>query len=429
MKPAPFSFDAASNPYPLARRAATYGLTLMTLLNFVNYIDRYILAAVLPRIKLELGLNDAQLGLLGSGFLVAYFLTSPIFGRLGDRLSRTRLMSGGVAAWSLATASAGLAGNFAQLFAARAMVGVGEAAYATISPSLISDYFPRAQRGRVFAIFYVATPVGSAAGYLLGGLLEKHFGWRGAFFAVGLPGLILAALALTAPDPPRGIQDDAPQETSVDTLRESVLALARNRVYAWTVIGYAAYTFALGGLAIWAPTYLNRVRGLELAQADFLVGALTVVAGLVGTFAGGYLGDLLLPRVKQAYLYVSGVSMLVAIPLVWVALTQTTPALYLPAFFAAEFFLFLSTGPINVVIVNSVSAAMRATAVAVSIFVIHLLGDAISPWMIGAVADLVGLARAVLIVPAAIALSGILWTATAWWATRTERPLDGEKQM
>src|SRR5438093_9488409 len=192
----------------MQNRAAYYGLAVVALLNFLNYIDRYILAAVLPRIQSDLGLTNRQAGFLATAFLVTYFITSPIFGPLGDRLSRTRLMALGVSAWSVATAATGVARNFAQMLMARSAVGVGEAAYATISPALLSDYFPRAQRGRAFAVFYVAIPVGAAAGFLLGGALEHAFGWRAAFYAVGLPGVALSLLALRLHDPPRGATEE-----------------------------------------------------------------------------------------------------------------------------------------------------------------------------------------------------------------------------
>lgn len=393
-------------------------LGVVTLLNFVNYIDRYILAAVLPRIKTDLDLNDFQLGLLANAFLVAYFITSPAFGRLGDRTSRPRLIGAGVALWSLATAAAGLTRSFMQLVAARAGVGVGEAAYATISPALLADCFPVARRGRAFSVFYVAIPVGAAVGYLLGGVLERAFGWRAAFYAVGLPGLALAMLALTIPDPPRGASDGR-NERGFETLGATLGRLSRNRPYTGTVLGYAAYTFALGGLAVWMPTYLERVRGLDLARADLLVGGVTAVAGLGGTFVGGYIGDRLAQRVRHGHLWLSGVATLGASLPAWLALTATSPATYQSSLFVAEFLLFLSTGPINVVIVSAVPAGMRAMAVAVSIFVIHALGDAISPPIIGTLADLGGLARAVTVVPLAIVVSGVVWTATALTAAPT----------
>ncbi len=397
-------------------RMRYYALALVTLLNFLNYIDRFILAAVLPRVKTELVLTDFQLGLLANAFLVAYFVTSPVFGVLGDRLSRPRLMAAGVSAWSIATAAAGLTRNFAQLLVARAWVGVGEAAYATISPALLSDYFPRSQRGRAFAIFYVAIPVGSAAGFLLGGALEHAFGWRAAFYAVGLPGVAVALLALRLSDPSRGATEETTPSPSGRgqgeglSVRKAFYALLSNFPYVGTVLGYAAYTFALGGLAFFMPTYLERVRGVDLSRADFIVGGVTVLSGLSGTFVGGYLGDWIAARFKHGQLWLCGISSVAGIIPTWLALTS--PA-YIVWLFAAEFLLFLSTGPVNVVIVNVVPVGARAMAMALSIFMIHLLGDAISPPIIGWLADIRGLGEAVLVVPIAVAISGVLWTGTA----------------
>jgi MFS family permease len=400
---------------------SSYGLAVVTLLNLINYVDRYILAAVLPRIKTELVLSDFQLGLLSNAFLVSYVATSPLFGRLGDRGSRARLLASAGAFWSLATAAAGLARNFAQLVAARAGVGVGEAAYTTIAPSLLADYFPVERRGRTFAIFYMAIPVGAAIGFLLGGVLERQFGWRGAFYAVGLPGLIAASLALTLPDPPRTLTD-GDQRDSSESIRATLVSLALNRAYVGTVLGYAAYTFALGGLAVWMPTFLERVRGLDLAPADFLVGSVTAVSGLGGTFVGGYIGDRLASRFQHGQLWLSGISTLAAVPPALLALTATSPVVYQVSLFIAEFLLFMSTGPINVVIVSVVPATIRAMAMAVSIVAIQVLGGAISPPIIGLLADVCGLARAVLVVPLAIVIAGALWIATARFSSSESRP-------
>jgi MFS family permease len=412
-------------------RGATYALLVVTLLNFLNYIDRFILAAVLPRVKTELFLTDFQLGLLANAFLVAYFLTSPLFGILGDRASRPRLMGAGVGLWSIATAAAGLTRNFAQLFVARAWVGVGEAAYSTVSPALLADYFPRSERGRAFAIFYVAIPVGAASGFLLGGALERAFGWRVAFYAVGVPGIVLALTAARLHDPVRGACDESepspfgPQSASPigRRLNESqgkglsvastLLELFRNTAYVGTVLGYAAYTFAVSGLGFFMPTYLERVRGVDLSRADFIVGSVTVIGGLCGTFAGGYLGDLASSRIKHGQLWLCAISSLAGIAPTWLALTVPSFPIYVVWFFVAEFFLFLSTGPVNVVTVNAVPVGIRAMAMAVSIFTIHLLGDAISPPIIGWMADRNGLGTAVLIVPVAVAISGVLWALTA----------------
>src|SRR5215475_9433673 len=319
--------------HTLSRGAAYYGLGIVTVLNLLNYIDRYILAAVLPRIASELHLSDSQAGLLATAFLLAYFLTSPFFGALGDRLSRPRLMALGVIAWSLATAATGLMRSFVRLFMVRSCVGVGEAAYATISPALLSDYFPRDQRGRAFSVFYVAIPVGAAAGYLLGGMIEAALGWRAAFYVVGLPGVAMAVLALTVPDPPRG----SSEEISAMELKlpAPVSSLFTNSAYVGAVLGLVAYTFALGGLQLWIPTFLSEVRGLDLERADYIVGVLTVVAGLTGTFAGGYAGDWLSTRVKSGQLWVCAVSSVGGIVPMWLALTVSSMPAYLTWFFIA----------------------------------------------------------------------------------------------
>jgi sugar phosphate permease len=405
----------------LSRQAAYYGLTIVTLLNFLNYIDRWILAAVAPRVKSELALSDFELGLLANAFLVTYFMTSPVFGALGDRMSRTRLMAAGVAAWSFATAATGLMRNFVQLVLARAFVGVGEAAYSTISPALLSDYFPRAERGRVFSVFYAAIPVGSAVGFLLGGVLEKAFGWRTAFYAVGIPGIAMALLALSVRDATRGSMEENASAPPVGSVAATLAAFARNRAYVGTVLGYAAYTFALGGLGFWMATFLERVRGVELAQADAIVGSVTVLGGLAGTALGGYAGDWLSARVKHGQLWLSGGSSIAAIIPTYLALTSVSPMSYRIWFFVAECLLFLSTGPVNVVLVSVVPVNARAMAMAVSIFAIHLLGDAIAPPIIGLLADVNGLAHAVLIVPVAVALSGVLWIVTARGTSEGER--------
>lgn len=396
----------------MQNRAAYYGLSVVTLLNFLNYIDRYILAAVLPRMQSELRLTNTQAGLLATAFLVAYFITSPLFGVLGDRFSRTRLMALGVSAWSAATAATGVMQNFGQLMTARSFVGIGEAAYATISPALLSDYFPRSRRGRAFAVFYVAIPVGAAVGYLLGGLIEPAMGWRAAFYVVGLPGVLMAVLALTISDPPRGATEEQ-HSTTAQPVTATLWGFCRNMAYAGTVLGYAAYTFAVSGLAFWMPEYLLEVRGVDLSRANLIVGGVTVFAGLGGTFLGGYLGDFLAARMKHGQLWLSGLSSVAAILPTWFALTIASAPAYVVWLFLAEFLLFLSTGPVNVVIVNVVPIAARALAMAVSIFTIHLLGDAISPPIIGVLADWSSLANAVLIVPAAVAVSGLLWIGTA----------------
>ena len=400
-------------------QTARVGLVVLTLINLFNYLDRWIVAALAESMKhSELRLSDTQLGALMTGFLIVYTLTAPLFGLLGDTRSRNRLLAVGVAIWSLATALAGLARSYAGLFAARAAVGIGEAAYGTISPALLADYFPRQQRGRVFAVFFAAIPIGSALGYIVGGLVDRYFGWRQAFFVAGVPGLVLAALAWQLYDPPRGVQDappapPAPPGEPAGNPRGAYRILLRNRPYLLTVLGYAAYTFAIGALAFWTPTFLERVRGIPKAHATVQFGAIVVVTGFLGTYLGGWLGDRLLRVTHHAYWWLSGITTLLAAPLTLLALAAPQPPLYWAGIIGAELCLFASTGPINSAIVNVVSPHMRATAVAVSIFTIHILGDVPSPSLVGIISDARSLGEAVLIIPVAVLLSGVIWTYAA----------------
>ena len=414
-------FSKQDGPLRKSLLTARVGLVVLTFINLFNYLDRWIVAALAESMKhSELHLSDTQLGALMTGFLIVYMLAAPVFGSLGDTRSRNRLLSMGVAIWSLATALAGFARNYAGLFAARAAVGIGEAAYGTISPALLADYFPRQQRGRVFAIFFAAIPIGSALGYIVGGLVDRYFGWRQAFFVAGVPGLVLAALAWRLYDPPRGSQDSA--DEAPRHARGAYQTLLRNRAYLLTVLGYAAYTFAIGALAFWTPTFLERVRGIPKAHATVQFGAIVVVTGFVGTYGGGWLGDRLLTVSRQAYLWLSGIITLLGAPLTLLALAAPQPHLYWPAIIAAELCLFASTGPINSAIVNVVSPHMRATAVALSIFTIHILGDVPSPSVVGMISDAHSLANAVLIIPVAVLLGGLIWTYAAWHLSRAPAP-------
>ena len=416
-------------------------LSVLTLINLLNYLDRYVVSGIVPDLKAPpLGLSDSQIGLLTTAFMLVYMVAAPVFGALGDRVSRTRPIAIGVFLWSIATIVSGFAGTYAHLLGARAIVGIGEAAYVSIAPALLADSFSRAQRGRVLSVFNMAIPVGAALGYIVGGLMSHHFSWRAAFFVAGAPGLVMAALVLRLKDPPRGAQDEseegeAPAKAN-DNARGATanggdgsfaradggpargaitvyLDLLKRAPYLLVVLGYAAYTFALGGLAVWMPNFLERVHNVPAVQATTSFGAIVVVTGFLGTFAGGWLGDYWQKSSRQAYLWMSGWITLIAAPLTFVALTAASPSVYYPAIIVAELLLFMSTGPINSAIANLVSPTERASAFALSMFVIHLLGDVPSPTLIGWLSDLSSLGKAVLIVPVAIVISGIVWLISA----------------
>ncbi len=387
---------SVSHPY---RR---YALVLLLAVNLLNYIDRQVLYAVFPLIKSDLNLSDTALGFLGSAFMLCYMVSAPLLGWLGDRFSRTRLAAAGLLAWSVATVLAGVASGYRMLLAARTCVGIGEASFGTVSPGLIADYFPREQRGRVLSWFYLAIPVGSALGYLCGGIIGEHLGWHAAFLMVGLPGLVITLPVWFLREPERG--GGATTELQQQKTK-GYAALFSNRSFVLNTLAMAAMTFAMGGMAQWLPTFLYRLHSLDVAKANTLFGGVTVLAGISGTLTGGWLGDRFQRRSSAGYLVVSGWGFLIGVPIALLAIVTPSLEICLSAMFCAEFFLFLNTGPLNTVIVNVTRPGIRAMAFAVNIFFIHALGDAVSPTLLGLVSDQWGLRTALLVTPVAIALA------------------------
>ena len=377
-----------------------YALSLLLAVNLLNYVDRQVIYAVFPLIKDAFALTDTSLGFLGSAFMLCYMASAPLLGWLGDRTSRVKLASAGLAIWSFATSLSGFAARYHSLLLARVSVGIGEASFGTVSPALLADYFPKEMRGRVLSYFYLAIPVGSAFGYLLGGILGEKFGWQAAFLIVGLPGVLLAIPLWLLHEPERGATEEKIPAVAIQR-RTDYASLFSNRPYIINTMAMTAMTFAMGGLAQWVPTFLYRIHELDLATANTYFGGITVLAGIAGTLAGGWLGDYLQGKMKRGYLLVSGWGFVIGAPLAVYALVTSSVVTCLAAMFFAEFFLFLNTGPLNTVIVNVTAPALRARAFAVNIFIIHALGDAISPALLGWLSDLWGLRNALLITPVA----------------------------
>ncbi len=393
-------------------------LALLTALNLLNYIDRSVLFAVQPLVQTEFHLSNIQVGYLTSAFLGFYMVAAPFTGPLADRYSRKLIIVLGAIFWSALTLLTAVTHTYWQLLVRHTLVGIGEATFVTIAPTFVADLFPEDERGRIFGIFYLAIPVGTAAGYLLGGKLAPDFGWRFPFYIAAVPGFLLALAVWFIPEPPRG-QFDSLKETPE---RGTILGLARNPAF-WTVtMGMAAMTFALGGIQVWMPTFLSRARGYSLKSANELFGAIVVVDGILASLAGGWLGDLLLPRMKSSYYLVSAISMGLGVPVMIVALFTRGPVM-LPAIAVAAFFLLLNTSPLNTALVNSVGAHIRATAIAVNIFIFHLLGDVPSPTLMGYVADRRSLEAAFILPVIAMAVS----SAILFYGMRFAPPVRVEK--
>ncbi len=378
-------------------------LTLLTALNLLNYIDRSVLFAVQPLVQTEFHLTKTQLGYLTSAFLAFYMVAAPFAGPLADRYSRKVIIVIGAFFWSGLTLLTAVTHTYWELLLRHTLVGIGEATFVTIAPSLVADLFPENVRGRIFGIFYLAIPVGTAAGYILGGKLGPNFGWRYPFYVAALPGFLLALALLFIPEPPRGQYD-----TQKETLqRGTLMGLARNPAFLTVTLGMAAGTFSLGGIQVWMPTFLSSARGYSLGAANLMFGKIVVVAGIIASLAGGWIGDWLLPRMKSSYYFVSAISVGLGVPVMIVGLFSQGRFM-MPAIAVAAFLLLLNTSPLNTALVNAVGPHIRATAIAVNIFIFHLLGDVPSPTMMGYVADHHSLQTAFILPIIAMALSSAI---------------------
>jgi len=421
-------------------------LALLLFINLFNYVDRQVLAAVVPSIehsffgagasggsstlqtiqdwcRVHLGFKPelALIGVLSMAFMVLYMIGAPIFGRLAERHSRWVLVGVGVVLWSLASGASGLAATFIGLLLTRCLVGVGEAAYGPVAPTILSDLYPVEHRGRILAWFYMAIPVGSALGYVLGGavagssmgelggrLLGIHAeSWRWAFFLVVPPGIALGLFSFFMKDPPRGQSDGSAEAAPPRRGWSDYGVLLHTPSWVYCTLGMTAMTFAIGGIAFWMPYYLAGKPGAP-ASATVIFGAVTCVAGLVATLAGGMIGDRLRARFPGSYFLVSGIAMLAGFPFLLLTLRAPFPTIWIWLFITC-FCLFFNTGPTNTILANVSHPSIRAAGFALNIFVIHAFGDVISPVVIGIVGDRYDMNRAFILVGAMFAVAGILW--------------------
>jgi MFS transporter, Spinster family, sphingosine-1-phosphate transporter len=433
-------------------RRPTAILALLTALNFVNYLDRYELAAVLARIQADVGISNFQGGLLFTVFLVSFLATCPLFGFLGDRVDRKYLLAIGAFGWSFATIATGLSTTVTSLFIARACVGIGEASFTTLAPTLIDDIAPSDRKGRWLSIFSIAAPVGSALGYIVGGLIAKLAGWHMAFFVGGTPGLMLGALVLMIAEPARGTRLKLDVVANVSTL-------LKIRPYVRAVAGYAALTFAVGGFGAWGPAFLQMRYHVDLAIP---FGAVTVVAGLMATLLGGAAGDRAQLRAETrvrelgqpgrspgdvqdpsyrerppapysnaehaevarktdaqverarvtALLRLCSLGSLCAAPFAFLCFLAPSPITFFACAFVSQLGIFWSNAPINATLLRAVPNAIRGAAMALCITAIHLFGDLWSPPLLGRLADAFGTERmylAMLPLSIALALSALIW--------------------
>lgn len=419
--------EPSANP-TTATRYSYYALSVLTFVNFLNYIDRQALPAVAPAIQRDLGLTDTEIGAMEAALLLSFTVLAPLFGRLGDRYSRTRLMASAAVIWSIATGLAAwvdhspflppslhlsvpffgvlaLSSVALGLCVVRATVGIGESSYSTITPTLVADYFPMQRRATALGVFQAAIPMGFALGYVLGAVLAHYFGWRIAFMLVGLPGLLAALFVWRLREPKRGARDVPEESASVQSVEEPAPESwwkTTRRIFGtpdWllSTAGYTALTFVLGAFATWATLMLARDKHMSETAAAVVLGVVTLVAGAAGTFGGGWISDRVVARRRDGYFLVCAVSSLLAVVPAAIALITHRPILFLPGIFFAVVLLFTNNAPFHAILVNSVPPAIRASAMALNIVVIHASGDLISRFGVGKLSDSLAAGNASLI--------------------------------
>ncbi len=379
-------------------RWAPAAFGILFAMHLLDYMDRHILSAIVPQLKDPVkgfGLSNHQIGMLTTSFLISYSLVNPAMGWAGDRFRRTWLVAAGVGVWSLATVATAYAQSYSQLLACRAALGVGEATYGVIAPTLLIDMFSREKRSSILSAFYLAMPLGSALGLATGAPIAKMYGWPAAFLVVGTPGLAAALLAFFLPEPVRG----ASEGVSTDKLkaqeraggsRADFIDLTVNSSYTYSVFGQAAYVFAIGGMLVWIPYFLTETRGIEQSKANALLAAVTFFAAIFGMTIGGYLADQWSKTDQRALFLVPGIAMLIAVPATLLGLFAHHPFFIYLGIFVSLACMFVNVGPCVTIVANVVTPNMRASALAIATFLMHFLGDIWSPTLVGWAADYCG---------------------------------------
>jgi MFS family permease len=432
------SSSSTSTPKVAVPRYSYYALSVLTLVNFLNYIDRQVLPAVAPSMRAELGLSQSEIGFMEDALLISFTVLALLFGRLGDRYSRTKLMAGAAVVWSLATGltaitdhspwlpralqfqipifhlTVALSGVALGLCAVRALVGIGESSYSTITPTLIADYFPPQRRATALGVFQAAIPMGFALGYVLGGVLASYFGWRAAFMIVGLPGLFTAVIVWLLKEPERGKSETAesaaefaapPDLTAAkgaaDPWLRTVWRIITTRDWLLSTAGYTALTFVLGAFATWASSMLQEEKGMSEIGANLVLGITTLAAGALGTFGGGWIADRIVAKRRNGYFLVCAAGSLLGIIPSILALVTHRPIYFITAIFVTVFFLFINNAPFHAILVGSVPPTIRASAMALNIVAIHLFGDVISRGGVGVLSENLKLGKVAVLADAA----------------------------
>ena len=376
-----------------------------TLVNLLNYIDRYLASGILPLIMRDLNLTNAQGGALVSAFVIGYTVFAPIFGYLGDRYNRVHIMAFGVLMWSFATILTGVSDLIWVFFLSRVLVGIGEASFGTISPGYLKDRIPDpAKLSMSLAIFFSAIPAGSALGYVFGGFIADRISWHAAFLICGAPGIVMALLLLKFPE------KRVEKITNVN-FRAGIRQIVRIPLVVVAVLGYALNAFALNGVAAFISKYGETI-GFQNREITVYFGIILVVAGFAGTIGGGKIittRALKTSDPSDALLRYIGVVSLVATPLLAAAFLVQDHMIFLALCFFAELLIFSTVAPVNAVIVQAAPPQLVTLTQGTTILAINLLGSLPAPWLVGTVSDHYGVPLGMQVSSVGLLLSGILW--------------------
>jgi MFS family permease len=415
--------------------AARYALGLLLVVYIVNFLDRTILSMLLEPIKREFQVSDTYLGFLsGIAFAAFYTLMGIPIARWADRGSRRNIIALALLVWSAMTALTGFARSFSHLALARVGVGVGEAGCSPPAHSLISDYFPPERRATAFSIYALGIPIGAGLGYLFGGWINEYFDWRTAFFAAGVPGIVLAVVVrFTLPEPPRGTQEPGGAPTRTEPLGDVFRFMAGLRSFRHMAIGAALHAFYGYGASAFIAAFFMRTHGIESGELGTWLAGLGLTGGLAGTYLGGYLADRLGARDMRWYMWVPAIATLAYIPFAFLLYLwpdgRVALMLWLPGALLGGMYL----GPTFAMTQSLVRPQMRAMASALLLFVINIVGLGLGPQGVGILSDLLrgtfaddSLRYALLFVVVAGAIWSVLHYALAASTLREDLAAKGE---
>jgi MFS transporter, Spinster family, sphingosine-1-phosphate transporter len=384
------------------KKHAVRVLIILTLVHFINYVDRQIIFPLFHYIKPEFNLSDFELGLLATSFLLVYSFFSIPFGLLADKKIRKNIIGFGLLFWSLVTSISGFAKNYLHLFLSRALVGVGEASYAPAATSLLSDLFPASQRSRVMSIYNIGLYLGGAVGMSLAGIMGETIGWRASFFIVGLPGLLICFFVFRIKEKKRIV-------ISTYGVLKNFKDLFTNPIYNYVLAGATFIAFSSGSILSWAFEFTMRYHNFGVQEASITIGLIAMLGGISGVLSGGWISDHLYKFYKSARAITISVSFLISTPFLALTLTATSKMAFLSYLFLSSYFMCWYFGPIIAMIQESVNEHFKATALAFYFFFIHIFGDALAPSIIGKISDLSSLKSAFVLPVVSNFLCGIVF--------------------